>query len=285
MTTAHLPEHAEIPPPALQEVSPGVYAYIQLDGSWGLNNTAFFAAGDGVIAVDACFTEARTRALIGAIRSVSDQPVRALVNTHHHGDHTYGNWLFPGAAIVGHERCREETIAAGVQPVDRFGPALCDLGADWAKASIATAQEHFASELVRREIAAALHALPPAPDGVPRLVLACPEAERHDLGLAALALLLRQAGMQAIFLGADLPPQDLDAAVADILPDAVCLAVTSASGAAALVRVSRTLVTRRHLRVFVGGPALPHAGLEPVGVLLPASLAAAARLIVQQVSP
>ena len=38
-----------------------------------------------------------------------------LVNTHHHGDHTFGNALFSGATIVAHERTREEAIA--------FGPA------------------------------------------------------------------------------------------------------------------------------------------------------------------
>ena len=40
-------------------------------------------------------------------------PVRTVVNTHHHGDHTFGNCLFPGATIVGHERAREEAIAFG----------------------------------------------------------------------------------------------------------------------------------------------------------------------------
>jgi cyclase len=39
--------------------------------------------------------------------------VRTLVNTHHHGDHTHGNWLVPGATVVGHERCREEVLASG----------------------------------------------------------------------------------------------------------------------------------------------------------------------------
>ena len=48
-----------------------------------------------------------------AIAAVTRAPVRTLVNTHHHGDHTFGNCLFPGATIVGHERAREEAIAFG----------------------------------------------------------------------------------------------------------------------------------------------------------------------------
>ena len=37
-----------------------------------------------------------------------------LVNTHHHGDHTYGNSLFGGAVIIGHENCRTAMIATGL---------------------------------------------------------------------------------------------------------------------------------------------------------------------------
>ncbi len=95
------------------EVSEGVYAYIQPDGSWFLNNTGFLASRSGVISVDATSTERRTRAYLDAIAAVTPQPVRTLVNTHHHGDHTFGNCLFSGATIVAHERCREEILAFG----------------------------------------------------------------------------------------------------------------------------------------------------------------------------
>jgi cyclase len=91
----------------VREVSADVYAYLQPDGSWWLNNTGFLVGGDGVISVDATSTERRTLAYLDAIGTVTGQPVRTLVNTHHHGDHTHGNYLMSGATIVGHERCRE----------------------------------------------------------------------------------------------------------------------------------------------------------------------------------
>ena len=113
------PEHAhEITSPGRPrtvEVADGVYAYVQPDGTWWINNTGFVVGPQGVFSIDACSTERRTRAYLAAIRDVTPAPVRTLVNTHHHGDHTFGNALFPTATIVAHERARAEAIA--------FGPA------------------------------------------------------------------------------------------------------------------------------------------------------------------
>jgi len=95
------------------EVSEDIYAYIQPDGTWYLNNTGFLASPHGVISIDASSTEGRTRAYLEAIAAVTPKPVRTLVNTHHHGDHTYGNCLFAEATIVAHERCRDEVLALG----------------------------------------------------------------------------------------------------------------------------------------------------------------------------
>jgi cyclase len=99
--------------PVTVEVSDGVYAYIQPDGSWYINNTGFITGGGGVISIDTCSTARRTRAYLDAVARVTGRPVRTLVNTHHHGDHTYGNCLLPQATIVGHERCRDEVLASG----------------------------------------------------------------------------------------------------------------------------------------------------------------------------
>ena len=108
MTSAVPPPGVSIADARLEEVADGIYAYIQPDGSWWINNTGFLVGRRGVVSVDACSTERRTRAYLDAIASVTGQPVRTLINTHHHGDHTFGNYLFAGATIVAHEKCRQE---------------------------------------------------------------------------------------------------------------------------------------------------------------------------------
>jgi cyclase len=118
-------DHPELGPPQLIEAGDGVFAYIQPDGSWYINNTGFVTGRSSVISIDACSTERRTRAYLERIGSVTPAPVTMLVNTHHHGDHTYGNSLFGRATIIGHENCRAALIATGLpgntgiwEPVD-----------------------------------------------------------------------------------------------------------------------------------------------------------------------
>lgn len=95
-------------------LGPGTFAYVQGDGGWGLNNSGFIVADDGIVVIDACATEARTLALRAAILGRGDAPIRTLVNTHHHLDHTYGNCLFPEATIVAHEACRDLIVSEGL---------------------------------------------------------------------------------------------------------------------------------------------------------------------------
>jgi len=105
-----------MPPPELVELTPGVFAYVQPDGSWMINNTGVVTGGQGqCLLVDTTSTEARNRALLGAVEKIAPGPPRALVNTHHHGDHTFGNWLLPPQTpIIAHVTCREDVLAAGL---------------------------------------------------------------------------------------------------------------------------------------------------------------------------
>jgi cyclase len=128
MSHSHDDEHA--PDPVLREVSDGIFGYVQLDGSWGLNNAGFLVGSDGVVVIDTCFTERRSRAFLDALQTVTDRRLRTLVNTHHHGDHTHGNSLLPDATIIGHELCRDAMIASGHAAVGLFP------GVDWGQIPI-----------------------------------------------------------------------------------------------------------------------------------------------------
>ncbi len=104
-------------PPRTQELSDGVFAYIQPDGSWFLNNTGFLVGREGVVSIDTTSTERRTKDYLAAVARVTDRPIRTLVNTHHHGDHTHGNCLLPLATIIGHPLCREEIVKTSFPPL------------------------------------------------------------------------------------------------------------------------------------------------------------------------
>ncbi len=74
-------------------------------------NIAVSVGVDGVIMIDDQFAPA-SKIIADAIRAIDDRPVRFVVNTHWHGDHTGGNKNFKalGATIVAHDNVRAEMI-------------------------------------------------------------------------------------------------------------------------------------------------------------------------------
>jgi cyclase len=116
--------------PELVEVVPGVFAWIQPDGTWWVNNAGAVTGADGTLLVDTCATEGRTRALLAAVAwATGDAPLRWAVNTHLHGDHTHGNCLLPDSAVlIGHERMREGVLADTI--IDGCPPAWSPVP-DW----------------------------------------------------------------------------------------------------------------------------------------------------------
>lgn len=97
----------------LVPITDGVHAWLQQDGSWWVNNAGAILGDDGVVLVDTCATRVRTERFLGAVAAATGgAPIRLAVNTHLHGDHTYGNALLPeDTAIVAHERTRAGLLA------------------------------------------------------------------------------------------------------------------------------------------------------------------------------
>jgi cyclase len=86
----------------VHQVSGNVY---YLEGAGG--NVGVLVGDDGVLMIDDQFAPLSEK-LVAAIRTISDKPIRMLVNTHIHGDHTGGNANFGGmgADIVAHDNVR-----------------------------------------------------------------------------------------------------------------------------------------------------------------------------------
>jgi cyclase len=106
------------PTPRVVELAAGIFAYIQPDGSVMLSNAGFITSGPDLLLIDTCATEARTQALLAAARAQTGLQPTLVVNTHHHGDHTFGNCLTSPAPIISHEYARQRIVATGLEPMD-----------------------------------------------------------------------------------------------------------------------------------------------------------------------
>ncbi len=98
-----------------EEVAPGVYA-VYPDTSRERNRagrqvatSGGFVVGDnGVLVVDTMVNRRLAEQLMALIREKTNKPIRYIVNTSYHGDHSYGNMFFPeGVEIIQHRATRD----------------------------------------------------------------------------------------------------------------------------------------------------------------------------------
>src|SRR5436190_23621267 len=94
----------------VREISPGVFfRYSSISATdpkvpfGGCNNT-WVVFKDYVVVIDANFPK-EAADVLAAIKKTTDKPVKYVLDTHHHGDHSYGNnvWSKAGAQIVAHK--------------------------------------------------------------------------------------------------------------------------------------------------------------------------------------
>ncbi len=90
---------------------------------------------------------------------------------------------------------------------------LAAIGRGWYRSEVSVQQEHFASELAMRKLES-LVAASPVPTRPTQILAACPPNEDHVFGLLLLTFLLRRRGWPVLFLGANVPIEDLVASLA-----------------------------------------------------------------------
>jgi glyoxylase-like metal-dependent hydrolase (beta-lactamase superfamily II) len=113
--------------PGVADLGNGTFAYLQPDGGWGLSNSALITDQGDALLVGTLFDFPHTRAMLDAFARTTRATIRTLVNTHHNGDHCYGNALVEGAEIISTERAAEEMhreTPNGLAQVMKAAPTL-----------------------------------------------------------------------------------------------------------------------------------------------------------------
>jgi cyclase len=97
------------------KVADGLYV---LMGGPAQGNIAVSVGNDGILLVDSMYAQMHQK-IVDAVRALSPQPIRYVVNTHLHGDHTAGNAAMArlGAVILSHENTRKRLAETPGTPV------------------------------------------------------------------------------------------------------------------------------------------------------------------------
>jgi glyoxylase-like metal-dependent hydrolase (beta-lactamase superfamily II) len=97
----------------------GIYARIVHPDGNAVGNSGFIVLQKGVLVFDTHFTPEAGRELLEDIRTVTSKPVRYVVNSHYHPDHTHGNQAFPGAQVIANRGTREDILQKDLPSLNR----------------------------------------------------------------------------------------------------------------------------------------------------------------------
>ena len=101
------------------EVLKNVYTIINGDGVD--SNTTFIITKEGVIVIDTRPTPVEARKVMQEIRKRTDLPIVYTINTHYHGDHTFGNQVFRDSkTIIAHRNVRKTLARSGEEHLALF---------------------------------------------------------------------------------------------------------------------------------------------------------------------
>jgi len=102
-----------IPAPKVVKVNARIHALLgpmalpnKINQGYMVNSTVI-EGETGVILIDTGFTDEIGAHLRAHVAKLTKKPVKVIINTHHHGDHTFGNIAFPGAHVISSEMARK----------------------------------------------------------------------------------------------------------------------------------------------------------------------------------
>lgn len=116
------------------------------------------------------------------------------------------------------------------------------IGELWHEGRLNVGVEHYVTKLVQQKLFSVMNQLPVNEFG-PRVLIACPEGEIHEVGAQAVAYIAATRGCQVYYLGPNLPASDLLSFCERITPDLVLLSLTDTKPEAAALQLLKDLET------------------------------------------
>ncbi len=167
-------------------------------------------------------------------------------------------------------------------------PVMIEIGEQWHSGSLSIPVEHFATAYIKRKIMTLINAQPNNANA-PIIITGCAPGEQHELGILFLSLFLQRNGMRVIYLGQNVPEEDLLATLHDLKPAMVALSAMSEKTGLQLRSISNTIslmLSPRPIFAF-GGSAFtqnPKLAEKLVGVTFSRDVMKAAEQIVEHVN-
>jgi len=128
----------------------------------------------------------------------------------------------------------EEAVQRILLPLQRR------IGELWHEGRLSIAVEHYVTKIIQQKFFSVINQLP-VNDAGPRVVIACPEGEFHEIGAQAVAYLAAIRGCQVYYLGPNLPAADLLTFCNRVKPALVLLSLTEEMSEATARRLAEDL--------------------------------------------
>jgi len=138
-------------------------------------------------------------------------------------------------------------------------PVLREMGDLWERDEASVAQEHFASAFVRERLTGMLAELDAGPSDGREAVFAGLPGERHELGLLGVAVLFAVRGWRVVFLGADLPFEEIGSVIGARHPALLCTAMVQRRTPQECGEIVERLraISPNGTRIVIGGSGIP----------------------------
>ena len=79
------------------KVKDGIYVFASKEGN---STCSIVLTQEGAVVIDACQTPLDGQKFFAGIKKLTDKPIRFLIDTEVHNDHTFGHYIFSPPAIV-----------------------------------------------------------------------------------------------------------------------------------------------------------------------------------------